>query len=151
MQLTEKQIALLKYLLDKSQPLKVYTVYISQEELAHELGITRQALSTHLRKLKDLGLIRTGREFIDVTERALEVLGLKASDAFVLIKVEPKARGQVYGRLLTFPVEKIYRVTGDIDLIAVLRQSHLNEFLKQISKLEGIISTSTHIVIEELK
>ncbi len=150
-ELTERQIQILKYLLSKAQPFRAYTVYISQEELARELGITRQALSTHLRRLKELGLVRTGREFIDITEKALEVLDLKHNDAFVLIKVDPKYRPQIYEELKKTPAEKVYRVTGNYDVIVLLRQSMLNEFLKQISRLEGVKETQTYIVLEELK
>jgi transcriptional regulator, AsnC family len=54
-QLTERQLQVLQYLLKKAMPLKVYTVYADHDELARELGMTRQALSVHLKKLKTLG------------------------------------------------------------------------------------------------
>ena len=82
--LTEKQLQLLKLLLSKSTPMQVFTVQETQNELARELGVTRQALNVHLRRLREEGLVRTGRGFIDLTEKALEVIGVKAADVFVL-------------------------------------------------------------------
>ncbi len=149
--LTEKQLRLLNMLFNMSKALRVYTVEKSQDTLAKELGITRQALNIHLRRLKEEGLIRTGRGFIDLTEKALKVLKAEATSAFVLIRVEPKFRQEVYKKVLKLPAEKIYRVTGEIDLIAIVGQSRLDSFLKELSAIEGVRETSAHIVIEALK
>mgnify|MGYP000380218352 FL=1 len=150
--LTEKQLTILKYLLENSQGMEIFIVNKSQSELARELGITRQALNVHLRKLREEGLIKTGRGFIMLTEKALEILGMRSAEVFVLVKVEPRARNQTYARIVkTLPVEKVYRVTGEIDLIVVVNQSKLDEFLKQISRIEGVKETVTHVVIETLK
>jgi len=150
--LTEKQLTILKYLLENSQGMEIFIVNKSQSELAKELGITRQALNVHLRKLREEGLIKTGRGFIMLTEKALEILGMRSAEVFVLVKVEPRARNQTYTRIVkTLPVEKVYRVTGEIDLIVVVNQSKLDEFLKQISRIEGVKETVTHVVIETLK
>ena len=142
---------LLKFLFQKSQPMQIFTIRETQSELARELGITRQALNIHLRKLREEGLIRTGRGFIDLTEKALELLGVKTADVFVLIKVEPKARALAYAKIKNLPVEKVYRVTGEVDVIAVVNQSKLDEFLKKVSKIEGIRETTTHVVVETIK
>ncbi|MCD6509406.1 MAG: Lrp/AsnC family transcriptional regulator [Thermoprotei archaeon] len=149
--LTEKQLRLLHMLFGMSKALRVYTVEKSQDMLAKELGITRQALNIHLRRLKEEGLIRTGRGFIDLTEKALRVLKAEAASAFVLIKVEPKLRQEAYKRISELPVEKLYRVTGGIDLIAMVDQSKLDSFLRGLSTVEGVRETSAHVVIEILK
>ena len=47
--------------------------------------------------------------------------------------------------------EKIYRVTGDVDIVAIVDQTKLSKFLKKVSKVEGVISTSAHVVVEKLK
>ncbi|RLF23995.1 MAG: AsnC family transcriptional regulator [Thermoprotei archaeon] len=150
-QFTERQLRVLRMLYDRSKSMRVYTVEKSQSELAKELGITRQALSLHLRRLREEGLIRTGRGFIDLTEKALKVLGVQTQEAFVLIKVEPKLRDEAYRKIKGLPVSKLYRVTGEIDVIAVVDQAHLDEFLRKVSKIEGVERTSTHIVVQVLK
>ncbi|OYT62729.1 MAG: AsnC family transcriptional regulator [Thermofilum sp. ex4484_15] len=149
--LTERQVQLLKMLFRKSKSMQIFTVRETQSKLAKELGITRQALNVHLRRLREQGLVRTGRGFIDLTEKALEILGIKTAEVFVLLKIEPRARNQIYSKIRSLPVERTYRVTGDVDLIAIVNQSKLDEFLRKISKLDGVKETTTYVVIETLK
>ena len=75
--LTSRQFELLEKFYEEGKTIEVRTVKKSQDEIASELGITRQALATHLRTLKVLGFIRTGFGFIDLTEKALKLLGEK--------------------------------------------------------------------------
>lgn len=150
--LTEKQIKILSKLYENAKEVNVKSIEKSQRELANEFGITRQALSIHLRKFRELGLIRTGRGFIDITEKALKILKGKTNDSFVIIKVQPQKRTQVYEHLnKIFHLQKAYRVTGEIDVIAIVNQQSLDEFLREISKIDGITSTSAHIIISQIK
>lgn len=149
--LTEKSIRILRKLFETSTGTMVFTVRKTQSEIAKELNITRQALNVHLRKLKKEGLIRTGRGFIDITKEALQVLGLESSEAFVFLKVEPRKREEVYRKIKELPAIRVYRVTGEIDLIAIVPQAHLSQFLEKATTIEGIESTSSHVVISILK
>ncbi|BDR91945.1 Lrp/AsnC ligand binding domain-containing protein [Vulcanisaeta souniana] len=150
-QLTERQLQVLQYLLKKAVPLKVYTVYADQDELARELGMTRQALSVHLKKLKDFGLIRTGREFVDVTDKALRVLRMSSNEAVILVKVQPRYRTIIYEKVKELPIEKAYRVSGDYDLILITREVNVNDILRVLSLMEGIEDTKTFISLETLR
>lgn len=150
-QLTERQLQVLQYLLKKAVPLKVYTVYADQDELARELGMTRQALSVHLKKLKDFGLIRTGREFVDVTEKALRVLRMSSNEAIILVKVQPRYRSIIYEKIKELPVEKAYRVSGDYDLVLITREVNVNDVLRVLSMMEGVEDTKTFISLEILR
>lgn len=149
--LTEKEFELLQYFFKKSQPLQVYTVSETQSTIAKSLGITRQALNMHLKKLREYGLIRTGRGFIDLTEKALQVLSGQSGTALITLKLEPQKRFEVYSILKQLPLEKVYRVTGDIDVIIKVSQNLLEEVLNKINILEGVRETKTYIVIETLK
>lgn len=149
--LTEKSIRILRKLFESSEGTTVFTVKKTQSEIAKELNITRQALNVHLRKLKKGGLIRTGRGFIDITKDALQVLGLGTSDAFVFLKVEPNKREEVYKKIKELPATKIYRVTGEIDLIVLVPQTHLSQFLEKVTTIDGIRSTSSHVIVSTLK
>ncbi|ADN50395.1 Lrp/AsnC ligand binding domain-containing protein [Vulcanisaeta distributa] len=150
-QLTERQLQVLQYLLKKAVPLKVYTVYADQDELARELGMTRQALSVHLKKLKDFGLIRTGREFVDVTDKALKVLRMSSNEAIILVKVQPRYRTIIYEKVKELPIEKAYRVSGDYDLILITREVNVNDILRVLSMMEGVEDTKTFISLETLR
>ncbi|MDV3104444.1 Lrp/AsnC family transcriptional regulator [Thermococcus waiotapuensis] len=148
--LTPKQMKLLKKLYDEGKPIEVHTVEKTQDDLAKELGVTRQALSNHLKILKELGYIRTGRGFIDLTEKALELLGEKRGGVFIFVRIEPTKRKQVYAEIKKMNIKRIYRVTGDIDIIIEADKGHLDKILEEIASIEGVKETVTHVVLEVL-
>jgi DNA-binding Lrp family transcriptional regulator len=149
--LTDRQIQLLRMLYKISNSTDVFTVKKTQGELARELNLTRQALNIHLRRMREENLIRTGRGFIDLTERALHVLGVGTTEAFIFLKIQPSQREYVYERVRKLPSSKLFRVTGEIDLVAVVPQARLDAFLEAVSGIDGVISTSSHIVISIIK
>jgi len=146
-----KPLRLLHMLYDKGKPTTTYTLNVKQGDLAKQLNISRQALNVHLRKLRSQGHIRTGRGFIDVTEKGLAVLGVSVNPAFVFIKVSPLKRVQAYEQIAKFPVERIYRVTGDMDAIVQVEREKLDEALKRMASLDGIEGTKSYITIQTLK
>lgn len=138
-------------LYEEGKPTTTYTLNMKQSDLAKQLNISRQALNVHLRKLRSQGHIRTGRGFIDVNEKGLAVLGVSVNPAFVFIKVSPLKRVQVYEQIAQLPVERIYRVTGDMDAIIQVEREKLDEALKKMAELEGIGDTRSYITIQTLK
>ncbi len=149
--LTDRQMQLLRMLYRASESTGVFTVKKTQGDLARELSLTRQALNIHLRRLREEGLIRTGRGFIDLTEKALLVLGIGTAEAFVFLKIQPFKRDQVYDQVRRLPASRIFRVTGEIDLVAQVPQSRLDGFLESVSNIDGVVSTSSHVVISIIK
>jgi DNA-binding MarR family transcriptional regulator len=149
--LTDRQMQLLRMLYKISNSTDVFTVKKTQGELAKELNLTRQALNIHLRRMREENLIRTGRGFIDLTERALQVLGVGTTEAFIFLKILPSQREYVYERVKELSSSKIFRVTGEIDIVAVVPQARLDAFLEAVSGIDGVISTSSHIVISIIK
>jgi len=128
-----------------------FSIQTRQSELAKELGITRQALNVHLRKLRDENYIRTGRGFIDITERGLRVLGLSANPTFVFIKVSPQKRSDAYDAISKLPIHRVFRVAGDMDLVIIVDRDKLDEVLRQISQIEGVEDTRSYMTIEAMK
>ncbi|MBS7608038.1 MAG: Lrp/AsnC family transcriptional regulator [Candidatus Bathyarchaeia archaeon] len=149
--LTKRSIQLLKLLCEKGKLTSSYTVQIKQSDLAKELGISRQALNLHLKKLRNLDYIRTGRGFIDVTEKGLNALGFSSTPAFIFIKVSPTKRSEVYGKIKEIKVQKAFRVAGDMDAILVVESDRLNEVLRFLSEIEGVKDTRSYIAIEPVK
>jgi len=149
--LTDRQIQILRMLYQASESTSVFTVKKTQGDLARELALTRQALNIHLRRLREEGLIRTGRGFIDLTEGALVVLGIGTAEAFVFLKIQPFKRDQVYDKVRRLNATRVFRVTGEIDLIAQVPQSRLDTFLENVSNIDGVVSTSSHVVISIIK
>ena len=145
---TSRQMDLLRKLYQEGKTIEVHTVEKTQDEIADELGITRQALSNHLKTLKELGYIRTGRGFIDLTDKALEFLGEKRGDVFIFVRIEPTKRKQVYESIRKLKIKRIHRVTGDIDLIVEADKTRLDEILEEVASLDGVRETITHVVLE---
>ncbi|MCS7124131.1 MAG: Lrp/AsnC family transcriptional regulator [Candidatus Bathyarchaeota archaeon] len=148
--MTKRSVQLLKLLYEKGKLTSLYSVHIKQSDLAKELGISRQALNLHLKKLRNLNYIRTGRGFIDVTEKGLNALGFSSTPAFIFIKVSPTKRSEVYGRIKEIKIQKAFRVTGDIDAILIVERDRLNEVLRKLSEIEGIKDTRSYVTIEPI-
>jgi DNA-binding Lrp family transcriptional regulator len=138
-------------LFEKGKAATTYTLQLKQDELARQLGISRQALNVHLRKLRDFGCIRTGRGFIDVTEKGLNVLGISPVPAFILIKVSPLKRIYVYDKIKELPVQRAFRVAGDVDALIMVEREKLDEVLKRLYSVDGIQDTRSYVTIESIK
>lgn len=149
--LTGRPLRLLRMLYMKGKSTTTYSINVKQSEFAKQLGISRQALNVHLRKLRQNGYIRTGRGFMDVTEKGLTLLGVSVNLAFVFIKVSPLRRGDVYQKILDFPVQRVFRVTGDMDVILLVESEKLDETLKKLAAIDGIQDTKSYVTIQTLK
>ncbi len=149
--LVGRPLRLLRMLYENANPTAIYTLKIKQNELAARLGISRQALNVHLRKLRDKGCIRTGRGFIDVTEKGLNFLGVSTNPAFVFLKISPSNRKKAYEKIFQFPIQRVFRVAGDMDAILVIEREKLDAALKQLGNVEGVVDTRTFIAIQTLK
>ena len=142
---------LLSLLYQKGEPTNAYTLRLKQDVLAKQLGISRQALNVHLRKLRDLDYIRTGRGFIDVTERGLNALGVSSVPAFILIKVSPLKRSHAYQKIKELAIQRAFRIAGDMDALAVVEREKLDEVLSELSTVDGILDTRSYVTIETIR
>ena len=149
--LSRRPFRLLKMLYDKGKPMTTYSLEMKQNELAKRLEISRQALNVHLRKLRDLRYIRTGRGFIDVTESGLKALGVSANPAFIFVKVSPVKRGEAYSRIGEFPIQRFFRVAGDMDAVVVVERDKLEETLRKLAFIDGVQDTRSYITIQVIK
>jgi DNA-binding Lrp family transcriptional regulator len=138
-------------LYEKGSSTNAYTLRLKQDELARQLGISRQALNVHLRKLRDVNYIRTGRGFIDVTDEGLSALGVSATPAFIFIKVSPLKRSYVYDKIKELSVQRAFRIAGDVDALVITEREKLDEVLKRLSSIDGIQDTKSYIAIETIR
>jgi DNA-binding Lrp family transcriptional regulator len=149
--LTKRSVQLLRTLYEKGQSTSTYTLRVKQDELSAQLGISRQALNVHLRKLKNRGYIRTGRGFIDVTEKGLNALGVSTTPAFILIKVSPVKRIQVYDKIKEIAVTRAFRIAGEVDALIIVERENLDGILKKLYAIDGIQDTRSYVTIETIK
>jgi DNA-binding Lrp family transcriptional regulator len=149
--LTKRSVQLLRTLYEKGKSTTTYTLSVKQDELSIQLGISRQALNVHLRKLKNRGYIRTGRGFVDVTEKGLSALGVSTTPAFILIKVSPVKRIQVYEKIKEIPVSKVFRIAGEVDALLTVERENLDKILKKLYEIDGVQDTRSYVTIETIK
>jgi len=149
--LTKRSVQLLRTLYNKGKSTCTYTLHVKQDELSAQLGISRQALNVHLRKLKNRGYIRTGRGFIDVTDKGLNALGVSTTPAFILIKVSPIKRIQVYDKIKELAVTQAFRIAGEVDALIIVERENLDEILKKLYAIDGIQDTRSYVTIETIK
>lgn len=149
--LTKRSVQLLRILYEKGKPTTTYTLRAKQDELSTQVGISRQALNVHLRKLKNRGYIRTGRCFLDVTEKGLSALGVSTAPAFILLKVSPVKRIQVYEKIKEIPVSKIFRIAGEVDALLTVERENLDKILKRLYEIEGVQDTRSYVTLETIK
>jgi DNA-binding Lrp family transcriptional regulator len=138
-------------LYEKGKSTNTYTLHVKQDELAKQLSISRQALNVHLRKLRDLNYIRTGRGFIDVTEKGLTALGIFSTPAFIFIKVSPLKRMHAYEKMKELTVQRAFRVAGDVDALLIVEREKLDEALKKLAAIDGVQDTKSYVTIETIK
>lgn len=149
--LTKRSIHLLKALYEKGRSTSTYTLRITQDELSNQLGISRQALNAHLRKLKICGYIRTGRGFIDVTDKGLDALGISSTPAFVLLKISPIKRIHVYEQIQQLTISRAFRIAGEVDALIMVERENLDDVLKKLYKIDGIEDTRSYVTIKAIK
>ena len=149
--LTRRSGQLLRMLYERGESTSTFSLRLKQDELAKQLGISRQALNVHLRKLRELRYIRTGRGFIDVTDQGLSALGISSTPAFILIKVSPLKRSYVYEKVRELAVQRAFRIAGDVDALAVVDREKLDEVLKKLSSVDGIQDTKSYVTIETIR
>ena len=149
--LTKRSIQLLKTLYEKGKSTNTYTLRVKQDELSSQLGVSRQALNVHLRKLKSRGYIRTGRGFIDVTDEGLNALGISTTPAFILNKVSPVKRLEVYEKIRQLAIARAFRIAGDVDALVMVERDSMDETLKNLYTIDGIQDTRSYVTIEVIK
>lgn len=108
-------------------------------------------MNVHLRKLRDMNYIRTGRGFIDITEEGLSALGISSTPAFIFIKVSPLKRSYVYGKIKELVVQRAFRIAGDVDALVITERERLDEVLEGLSSIDGIQDTKSYIAIETIR
>ncbi len=149
--LTKRSIQLLKTLYEKGRSTSTYTLRVKQDELSNQLGISRQALNVHLRKLKTRGFIRTGRGFIDVTDKGLDALGVSSTPAFILLKISPIKRIHVYEQIHQMAISRAFRIAGEVDALIMVERENLDDVLKKLYNIDGIEDTRSYVTIEVIK
>jgi len=149
--ITRKSLQILRLMWENGDRKVVYTFSLGQRDLANRLHVTRQALSIHFKRLRELGLIQVGRGFINVTEEGLKTVGYRSNPVIVHIRVSPQKRLEVFGKIRALPAIEMFRVTGDVDAVLVVEHDKLDQILGKLASTDGILETRSLVSIDRLQ
>jgi len=113
--------------------------------LARKLGISRTTVQERIRRLEEKGVI-AGYTVVRGDPRAHSEL-----TAHTLLRLRTKSSERVIAELKKKPqVRAVYALSGDFDLLVVLRANHLEDIDAEIDRLgeiDGVERTQTSMVL----
>ncbi|EDY36153.1 transcriptional regulator, AsnC family [Aciduliprofundum boonei T469] len=117
---------------------------ISNLELAKELGVSEATVRRRVKILEEKGIIKGYSALINC--HAVE----NSIKAFVYIKVDKRHIDEIANELMKENrLITLYRILGEYDLLCeclFLSMKELQEFTDKKLKMEGVITTVTHVV-----
>ncbi len=118
----------------------------STSALARALSLSRSTVQSKIKKLEQSGIIK------GYAAQLGDNYASSLVSAHVLITVHQKKTAQTNRQLAAIPsVTSLYAVSGDYDLIAVVRTEtteQLSRILDDIANLEGVERTNSSLILE---
>ncbi len=123
---------------------------LSMRAIAERVHISRSAAHTRVQELVRRRVITGFGAQVD-----RKALGLHVS-ALVVVKIADTSWSEMATRLAELPfVEKAQAVSGDIDIIltvSAMDHEQLSQaILRDIHSLPGVVSTRSHLILEEIE
>lgn len=116
-------------------------------DLSESLGVARNTVQSHLRRLQRAGTLRNGGRDID-----LEAIGYDVV-AFVTLEVSHRDLDGVIGSLRTLEqILEVYEISGRGDVwcrLAAADVHHLQAALRSLLRIKGVIRSETVLALHE--
>ncbi|MCP3674288.1 MAG: Lrp/AsnC family transcriptional regulator [Gammaproteobacteria bacterium] len=117
----------------------------STSDLARRMGLSRTAVQERIKKLEARGII-TGYTIKLSSEMENKVL-----TSHVTVQIDPKTENEVIQQIKTIPsANSLYTISGEFDLIVILRAestTELDSALSQLINIDGVNRTKTSIIL----
>jgi DNA-binding Lrp family transcriptional regulator len=121
----------------------------SSREIADRLDVATGTIYNRIKKMSDEGIIKGYIPFLDFQKIGFDLTAL------ILIQVEGKHMTQVEEELAAIPnIVAVYDITGEHDAALIGRfknRKSLNNFIKNMLKMEHIKRTVTSVVLNVVK
>jgi DNA-binding Lrp family transcriptional regulator len=85
------------------------------------------------------------------SQTGLNALGVSTTPAFILIKVSPIKRPQVYDKIKEIAASRAFRIAGEVDALIIVERENLDAILKKLYAVDGIQDTRSYVTIETIK
>lgn len=116
-------------------------------ELSDSLGVARNTVQAHLRRLTRSGALRSGGREVDLAAIGYDVV------AFVTIEVTHRDLDGVISAMRAIAqIQEVYEISGRGDVwcrIAARDVHHLQVALRQLLRIKGVIRTETSLALHE--
>ncbi len=121
------------------------------DQVAKDLEVPKATLHYRIRRLEQRGIIEGYHAKIDPSAVGKDFVTI----TFIHTKYDPQNFAKIGKKLSQIEgVCAVYFIFGKIDFIVIARSNNSKDYLRkieEIQKLEGILSTSTHIVAKVFK
>jgi len=117
----------------------------STSDLARRMGLSRTTIQERIKKLEARGII-TGYTIKLSSEMENKVL-----TSHVTVQIDPKTENSVIQQIKKIPAaNSLYTISGEFDLIVILRAestTELDSALSQLINIDGVKRTKTSIIL----
>jgi len=117
----------------------------STSDLARRMGLSRTTIQERIKKLEARGII-TGYTIKLSSEMEKKVL-----TSHVTVQIDPKTENEVIQHIKKIPsANSLYTISGEFDLIVILRAestTELDSALSQLINIDGVKRTKTSIIL----
>lgn len=118
---------------------------LSRRKIAEKLDLSPSTVTNHFHRLEQDGVIKGFRPVLDYRKIGFEIT------AVIELEAESSKMEEIPGNLRDRErVLSFYEVTGPSDMILVckfLDREDMNRSLKEIQKVDGVVSTETKIAV----
>lgn len=112
-------------------------------KLARELGISESAVRKRISRLVKTGIIKKMTIEYDLRNEVRAIVLVKTQPPIPVPEVSKNIK-KIVG------IDTVYEVTGEYDIVAILRApgvDMINKFIDDIRSIRGVVSTYTMIVL----
>jgi DNA-binding Lrp family transcriptional regulator len=121
----------------------------SFREVARRIGFSSGTVASRVKEMEDQGVIKKYTVQIDYEKLGYELTAL--TEVIVSEGMMMEVGDKITGISQAFSV---YNVTGDSDIIIVAKfktRQQLSDFTKSLTKMQYVVRTKTHVVLNTLK
>jgi len=122
---------------------------LTYAEIAKEVNVSPSTVHLRVKRLKELGYIKSIIAVVDPGKLGLNIR------AYVFIKTDPKKHNEALEKIAKIKeVVELYDITGEYSAIAKVYATDnegLARILDTLGQIEGVLSTSTSLVMRAIK
>jgi len=122
---------------------------LTYAEIAKMLNVSPSTIHLRIKRLKEHGYIKSIIAIVDRTRLGYNIM------AFIFVKTDPKKHNQALEHIAKIKeIVELHDITGEYSAVAkafAIDNEHLAKILDVIGQIDGVLSTSTSLVMRSIK